>query len=74
MKNHHIDNLMDFATYFLAKNKLLKILTRYCVFDTEKTLKVMRPYQITATEKILERIIGSHHFNKYGSNEAGGYV
>ena len=74
MKNHHIDNLMDFATYFLAKNKLLKILTRYCVFDTEKTLKVMRPYQITATEKILERIIGSHNLTKYGSNEAGGFI
>ncbi|MBO7044058.1 hypothetical protein J6W34_05935 [bacterium] len=29
---------------------------RYCVFTASNELKVMRPYQIAACERILERI------------------
>ena len=72
--NNHIDNLMDFATYFLAKNKLLKIITKYCVFNTKNELLVMRPYQIAATEKIIERINCSHNNKTYGTLNAGGYI
>ena len=35
---------------------------------------VMRPYQITATERILNRIEIAHNYKKYGDIAAGGYV
>lgn len=35
---------------------------------------VMRPYQIAATEKILNRIIVSTNLKKNGRKEAGGYI
>ena len=34
----------------------------------------MRPYQITATERILNRIEIAHNYKKYGDIAAGGYV
>jgi type I restriction enzyme R subunit len=46
-------DLVDFTKTFFAKHTLLNILTRYCVFTTERQLLVMRPYQIVATERIL---------------------
>ena len=49
---------------FFAKHTLLNILTRYCVFTSEDLLLVMRPYQIAATEKILNRIIVSTNLKK----------
>ena len=54
--NRPITDLTDFAKTFFAKHTLLNILTRYCVFTTDKQLLVMRPYQIVATERILSRI------------------
>jgi len=53
--NRQIPDLIDFSKTFFAKHSLLNILTKYCVFTTEKQLLVMRPYQIVATEKILEQ-------------------
>lgn len=47
-----------------AKHTLLNILTRYCVFTSDDLLLVMRPYQIAATEKILNRIIVSTNLKK----------
>jgi type I restriction enzyme R subunit len=35
---------------------------------------VMRPYQITATERILNRIEIAHNYKKYGDIAAGGYI
>ena len=35
---------------------------------------VMRPYQITATERILNRIEIATNYKKYGSVEGGGYI
>ena len=35
---------------------------------------VMRPYQITATERILNRIEIANNYKKYGSIEGGGYI
>lgn len=55
-KNRHIDDLTDFTKYFLSSRVLWSILTKYCVFNTEKTLLVMRPYQICAVERSLNRI------------------
>lgn len=73
-RNKPIADLMDFTKTFFAKHALLNILTRYCVFTAEKQLLVMRPYQIVATEKIINKIEISHNYKKYGSMEAGGYV
>jgi len=70
--NRPITDLVDFAKTFFAKHALLNILTRYCVFTTDKQLLAMRPYQIVATEKILSRIDVSTNYKKLGTVEAGG--
>jgi type I restriction enzyme R subunit len=72
--NRPISDLMDFAKTFFAKHTLLNILTRYCVFTTDRQLLVMRPYQIVATERILSRIEVSTNYKKLGTEEASGYI
>ena len=72
--NRPIADLMDFGKTFFAKHALLNILTRYCVFTTDRQLLVMRPYQIVATERILSRIEVSTNYKKLGTVEAGGYI
>lgn len=72
--NRPITDLMDFGKTFFAKHALLNILTRYCVFTTDKQLLVMRPYQIVATERILSRVEVSTNYKKLGTVEAGGYI
>lgn len=73
-KNKVIADLIDFTKTFFAKYTILNILTRYCVFTAEDLLLVMRPYQISATEKILNRIEISTNYKKTGTVEAGGYI
>ncbi len=73
-KNRTIPDLVDFTKTFFAKHTLLNVLIRYCVFTSEKMLLVMRPYQIAATEKILNRIITSTNARKTGKLAAGGYI
>lgn len=73
-KNNKIMMLEDFTSTFFAKHTLLNILTRFCVFTVDKNLLVMRPYQIAATEKILNRIKMAYNQKKYGSVDAGGYI
>ena len=72
--NRPITDLMDFAKTFFAKHALLNILTRYCVFTTDRMLLAMRPYQIVATEWILSRIETSTNYKTLGTVEAGGYI
>ena len=72
--NRPIMDLMDFARTFFAKHTILNILTKYCVFTEDRQLLVMRPYQIVATERILNRIEVSTNYKKLGSVEAGGYI
>ncbi|MDZ7611663.1 MAG: type I restriction endonuclease subunit R [Candidatus Moranbacteria bacterium] len=72
--NKPITDLMDFTKTFLAKHAILNILTKYCVFTTDKQLLAMRPYQIVATERILNRIEVSTNYKKLGTVEAGGYI
>lgn len=69
-----ITDLTDFTKTFFAKHTLLNILTRYCIFTSEELLMVMRPYQIAATERILNRIEVSSNYKKGGTLEAGGYI
>ena len=73
-KNKPIPDLIDFTKTFLAKHTLLNIITRFCVFTSEQLLLVMRPYQITATERILNKIAIATNYHYDGSIEAGGYI
>ena len=73
-KNKRIEDLVDFSKTFFAKHTLLSILTRFCVFTTDKTLLVMRPYQIAASERILNKIVMSTNLKKLGTVDAGGYI
>ncbi|MDK2910903.1 MAG: type restriction enzyme subunit [Bacteroidales bacterium] len=73
-QNKPILDLMDFARTFFLRHTLLNMLTRYCVFTTDRMLLVMRPYQVVATEKILNKIVISHNYKKFGTREAGGYI
>jgi type I restriction enzyme R subunit len=72
--NKPIADLMDFGRTFFAKHTLLNILTKYCVFTTDKMLLAMRPYQIVATERILSKINVANNYKTYGTIEAGGYI
>ena len=73
-QNRAIADLTGFTKTFFAKHTLLSILTRYCVFDADRKLLVMRPYQIAATERILQRIETSTNHRQLGTIAAGGYV
>lgn len=72
--NNTILDLVDFTKTFFAKHTLLNILTRYCVFTSENLLLVMRPYQIVATEKIINRVEVTTNLKKLGKVESGGYI
>jgi type I restriction enzyme R subunit len=73
-KNNPITDLASFTKTFFAKHSLLNVLTKYCVFTAEQLLLVMRPYQIVATERILQRIVVSGNNKQLGTISAGGYV
>lgn len=73
-RNKRIPDLVDFTKTFFSKHTLLSVLIRYCVFTSERLLLVMRPYQISAAERILSKIKMSTSHKKYGTVEAGGYI
>lgn len=72
--NRVIPDLIDFTRTFFAKHTLLNLITKYCIFTSENILMVMRPYQITATERILNRIDIANNYKKYGDIAGGGYI
>lgn len=72
--NRVIPDLIDFTRTFFAKHTILNIITKYCIFTSEDMLMVMRPYQITATERILNRIEIANNYKKYGDIAGGGYI
>lgn len=72
--NRPITDLIDFTDTFFAKHAILNLLTKYCIFTSEKMLLVMRPYQIVATERILGRIYVATNAKRYGTITAGGYI
>ena len=72
--NRVITDLPDFTRTFFSRHTLLSILTKYCVFTSEKMLMVMRPYQIAATERIIQKINVAENYKLYGSIKGGGYV
>ncbi len=72
--NRPITDLIDFCRTFFAKHTLLNLLSKYCVYTSEKLLLAMRPYQIVATERILGRINVSNNYKTYGTVKGGGYI
>lgn len=72
--NRIIPDLVDFTKTFFCKHTILNILARYCVFTSEHMLLVMRPYQIVATERILNRIEIANNYKKFGTIAGGGYI
>lgn len=73
-ENNRLTDLRDFTSSFFAKHTILNLLTKYCVFNVDKQLLVMRPYQIAATEKILLRIQTAINNRWQGTIRAGGYI
>ena len=73
-RNRPIPDLMDFGKTFFAKHTLLNLITKYCVFTSDKQLLAMRPYQIAATERILQRLEQANNYKHYGKIQGGGYV
>ncbi len=73
-RNQPITELADFTKTFFARHTLLNILTRYCVFDVDRKLLVMRPYQIVAAERMLQRIATATNHRQLGTLAAGGFV
>lgn len=73
-ENNLILDLVDFTRTFFAKHTILNILTKYCVFTYDKMLMVMRPYQIIAAERIINRIVTSTQYKTYGTVQGGGYI
>ena len=64
-KNMNVTNLNDFATSFLEKCQLSKLIARYMVLnESTKSLMVLRAYQYYAVEAILEKVL----------NKVNGYV
>ena len=73
-KNRIIPDLVDFTRTFFARQTILNILCKYCIFTSENKLMVMRPYQIMAVECILNRIEYANNKKLYGKKEGGGYI
>ncbi len=63
--NKKITELEEFTKEFLEKCHLAKMITKYMVLTTDKTLLALRPYQYYAVEAIIDKV----------ANEVnGGYV
>ncbi|GFR74648.1 type I restriction enzyme EcoR124II R protein [Elysia marginata] len=72
--NESIQDIKDFTATFFDKNTLLQVLLQYSVLDEGKKLFIMRPYQIAATERILDKIKSSFYAKKWNKPECGGYI
>jgi type I restriction enzyme R subunit len=72
--NRPIQDLTSFTKTFFAKHSLLNVLTKYCVLTADRMLLVMRPYQIVATERVIQKVEISTNYKELGSVAAGGYV
>lgn len=54
--NIRITNLKEFSIAFLARDHITRMMMRYTVLnDVEKTIMMMRPYQVFAAAKLIDR-------------------
>lgn len=72
--NARINNLDPFADALLNHNRLTKMIMRYMVIrETEKSLMIMRPYQVFATEALIRKALttnkGGYIFHTTGSGK-----
>ncbi len=72
--NARINNLDPFADSLLNHNRLTKMIMRYMVLrETEKSLMIMRPYQVFATEALIRKALttgkGGYIFHTTGSGK-----
>ncbi|HEU0266305.1 MAG TPA: HsdR family type I site-specific deoxyribonuclease, partial [Candidatus Saccharimonadaceae bacterium] len=63
--NQKVTELEDFARMFLEKCHVAKMITKYMVLTTNKTLLALRPYQYHAVEAITEKV---------ANGTGGGYI
>lgn len=63
--NQKISRLSQFAEIFLERCHLAKMICKYIVLTTNKTLMVLRPYQFYAVEAIVDKVENSKN---------GGYI
>ncbi|WP_347923346.1 type I restriction endonuclease subunit R [Pontimicrobium sp. SW4] len=62
VNNKIITQISEFTEQFLEPCHVSKMITKYTVLNTAKTLMVLRPYQYYATEAIVERVKNSNKF------------
>lgn len=72
--NEPIENLEDFSTYFLPRCNVAKMIAKYMVIgSTDKSIIIMRPYQVFAVEKLtylaLETSNGGYIWHTTGSGK-----
>lgn len=72
--NEPVKELKDFTQMFFEKNVILKMLFRYSVFNSDNVLMILRPYQVAATERILDKIQSSVLNNNWSNPNSGGYI
>lgn len=54
--NVRITNLKEFSIAFLSRDHLTRMMIRYTVLnDVEKAIMIMRPYQVYAASKLIDR-------------------
>lgn len=59
-ENNRINDIKDFIPAFLNPDRLFKMLHLYTVLnDTERCMMIMRPYQVYATELLLDKALSS---------------
>lgn len=63
--NQKITCLEQFANVFLERCHIAKMISKYMVLTTNKTILVLRPYQFYAVEAIVDKVENSVH---------GGYI
>ena len=59
--NNRLTDIEDFLPAFLNPDRLFKMLHLYTVLnDTERCMMIMRPYQVYATELLLDKALSSN--------------
>ena len=61
--NNPQNNLFEFSDSFFKKETLFKLITKYIVLEETKLIKILRPYQYHAIEKILTHISDTNELN-----------
>ncbi|WP_435235279.1 type I restriction endonuclease subunit R [Psychromonas sp. PT13] len=75
--NHRHTELTQFADIFLQRQQLSTLIRKYIVLnETDRILMVMRPYQIYATEVIVERVAERNEIAASGqrTENSNGYI